>query len=82
MLSNKLVLLLIIVGIFFSSNILYATKPDAHIEIIEERNFIVDLYLIDLSLTEDSKIKGAHFIWIPSEGIEGCIGKSYKDCDK
>src|SRR3989338_6438827 len=65
-----------------SSDVSFATKPDAYIEIVEQRDFVVDLYLVDLELSDDLKIKGAHFAWLPAQVEEECFNKSYDECQK
>ena len=64
----------------YSCDILFATSLGSHLEVVEEREFVVDLYLVGLKLSDNLKIKGAHFAWLPAQVKEECLNKSHDEC--
>ena len=56
-----------------------ATSPDKKVNKLEERELTTTLYVISLG-SEDSKLKGVEFLWIPDSIEARCVNKSYESC--
>ena len=69
--------LCILTLIYFTITI-YATKPGAKLEKLDEKKLLVNLYVTAVAF-KDGKLTGAMFVWLPQEIKSQSLGKSLKE---
>ncbi len=75
--SRKIIGILALILFYYCLPLL--AKPGNEV-LLEEKQFDAVLYVVSVSVSEDSQLKGIQLAWIPESVRDQCIGKHVEEC--